>query len=117
MSVPKAWVYRSIQDLLTSYGFLVDQDRGWFLKQTVGEEQIIIPFSELMGHTVGSFLVKPSAGDGNSQRRARPRRNQRSCRLSNLTFSSSEFPGRRLAQRTVGCCTSVSSLSPSACFS
>ena len=58
MSVPKAWVYRSIQDLLTSYGFLVDQDRGWFLKQTVGEEQIIIPFSELMGHTVGSFLGK-----------------------------------------------------------
>ena len=58
MSIPKAWSYGSIQDLLVSYGFQIDEDRGWFLKQTVGEEHIIIPFSELMGHTVGSFLGK-----------------------------------------------------------
>jgi hypothetical protein len=58
MQIPKAWHHNSIQDLLVSYGFLVDQDHSWFLKQTVGEEQVIIPFSELMGHTVGSFLSK-----------------------------------------------------------
>jgi hypothetical protein len=58
MSVPKAWVHTSIQDLLVSYGFQIDQDHGWFLKQTVGEEHIIIPFSELTGHTVGTFLGK-----------------------------------------------------------
>lgn len=58
MSIPKAWRHSSIQDLLTSHGFQIDEDRGWFLKQTVGEEHIIIPFSELMGHTVGSFLGK-----------------------------------------------------------
>jgi hypothetical protein len=58
MSVSKAWFHSSIQDLLVSYGFQIDQDHGWFLKQTVGEEHIIIPFSELIGHTVGSFLGK-----------------------------------------------------------
>jgi hypothetical protein len=58
MSVPKAWIHTSIQDLLVSHGFQIDQDHGWFSKQTVGEEHIIIPFSELMGHTVGTFLGK-----------------------------------------------------------
>ena len=58
MNIPKMWLHKSIQDLLVSCGFQVDQDHNWFLKQTVGEEHIIIPFSELMGHTVGSFLGK-----------------------------------------------------------
>lgn len=58
MQIPKTWHHNSIQDLLVSYGFLIDQDHSWFLKQTVGEEQVIIPFYELAGHTVNSFLGK-----------------------------------------------------------
>jgi len=58
MNIPKAWHHNSIQDLLASYGFMIDQDHSWFLKQTIGEEQLIIPFEELVGHTVSSFLDK-----------------------------------------------------------
>jgi len=58
MSVPKAWLYNSIQDLLASYGFHIDEDHGWFLKQTTDEQQIVIPFSEITGHNVASFLGK-----------------------------------------------------------
>jgi hypothetical protein len=58
MSFPKAWFYSSIQELLASYGFRIDEDHGWFLKHTTDEQQIVIPFSEITGHTVASFLGK-----------------------------------------------------------
>ena len=58
MKIPKAWHHNSIQDLLVSHGFRIDQNHGRFLKQTIDEQQIIIPFSELTGHTVTSFLGK-----------------------------------------------------------
>jgi len=52
------WRYESIQDLLVSTGFTVDQEQGQFSKWHTGWQFISIPFAELAGHTVGSFKDK-----------------------------------------------------------
>jgi hypothetical protein len=53
-----AWSYSSIQDFLVSLGFSVDQDQGQFAKWSTGWQQVVIPFSELAGHTVATFSRK-----------------------------------------------------------
>jgi len=52
------WRYESIQELLVSTGFTVDQEQGQFSKWHTGWQFISIPFAELAGHTVGSFREK-----------------------------------------------------------
>ncbi|HXG19709.1 MAG TPA: hypothetical protein VNN62_11650 [Methylomirabilota bacterium] len=50
--------YESIQDLLVSLGFTIDQEQGQFSKWHTGWQFIAIPFSEIAGHTVSSFIQK-----------------------------------------------------------
>ena len=52
------WHYESIQDLLVSTGFTIDQDQGQFSKWHTGWQFIAIPFVELAGHTVPTFVQK-----------------------------------------------------------
>jgi hypothetical protein len=52
------WHYESIQDLLVSAGFTIDQEQGQFSKWHTGWQFIAIPFAELAGHTVASFAQK-----------------------------------------------------------
>ena len=52
------WQYESIQDLLVSLGFTIDQEQGQFSKWHTGWQFTAIPFSELTGHTVSSFIAK-----------------------------------------------------------
>ena len=52
------WHYESIQDLLVSVGFTIDQEQGQFSKWHTGWQFISIPFVELAGHTVTSFAQK-----------------------------------------------------------
>ena len=53
-----AWQYESIQDLLVSAGFTIDQEQGQFSKWYTGWQFISIPFVELAGHTVTTFMQK-----------------------------------------------------------
>ena len=53
-----AWQYDSIQDLLVSAGFTIDQEQGQFSKWHTGWQFISIPFVELAGHTVLTFMQK-----------------------------------------------------------
>lgn len=66
-----AWSFNSIQDFLLSLGFSIDQDQGQFLKWETGWQHVTIPFSELAGHTVFTFMEKarnrgwiPAEGSG-----------------------------------------------------
>ena len=52
------WHYESIQDLLVSVGFTIDQEQRQFSKWHTGWQFIAIPFAELAGHTVTSFVQK-----------------------------------------------------------
>lgn len=52
------WQYESIQDLLVSTGFTIDQEQGQFSKWHTGWQFIAIPFMELAGHTVTTFVQK-----------------------------------------------------------
>ncbi len=52
------WQYESIQDLLVSTGFTIDQEQGQFSKWHTGWQFISIPFMELAGHTVSTFVQK-----------------------------------------------------------
>jgi hypothetical protein len=52
------WAYESIQDLLVSLGFTIDQEQGHFSKWSTGWQFVTIPFSELAGHTIASFIEK-----------------------------------------------------------
>lgn len=54
----RSWQYDSIQDFLVSSGFTVDQEQGQFSKWHTGWQFIAIPFAELAGHTVTSFVQK-----------------------------------------------------------
>jgi hypothetical protein len=54
----KPWAHDSIQDLLVSLGYAIDQEQGHFSKWHTGWQFITIPFSELAGHTVASFIEK-----------------------------------------------------------
>ena len=53
-----AWQYESIQDLLVSLGFTIDQEQGQFSRWQTGWQFTAIPFHELTGHTVSSFIAK-----------------------------------------------------------
>jgi hypothetical protein len=50
--------YEAIQDLLVSAGFTIDQDQRQFSKWHTGWQFIAIPFTELGGHTVSTFVQK-----------------------------------------------------------
>ena len=50
--------YESIQDLLISTGFTIDQEQSQFSKWHTGWQFITIPFVELAGHTVSTFIQK-----------------------------------------------------------
>jgi len=50
--------YNSIQELLTSFNYVVDQDNSWFVKQLGNERMIVIPFTALAGHSVKTFYEK-----------------------------------------------------------
>jgi hypothetical protein len=52
------WHYESIQDLLVSIGFSIDQEQGQFSRWQTGWQFIAIPFTELTGHTVSTFVTK-----------------------------------------------------------
>jgi hypothetical protein len=52
------WQYESIQDLLVSIGFTIDQEQNQFSKWHTGWQFIAIPFVELAGHTVSTFVQK-----------------------------------------------------------
>lgn len=52
------WQYESIQDLLVSTGFTIDHEQGQFSKWHTGWQFISIPFIELAGHTVTTFVQK-----------------------------------------------------------
>ncbi len=52
------WRHDSIQDLLVSLGFTIDQEQGQFSRWQTGWQFIAIPFTELTGHTVVSFVTK-----------------------------------------------------------
>ena len=53
-----SWHHDSIQDLLVSIGFTIDQEQGQFSKWHTGWQFISIPFAELAGHTVSTFMQK-----------------------------------------------------------
>ena len=53
-----AWQHESIQDLLVSAGFTIDQEQEQFSKWYTGWQLISIPFIELAGHTVTTFVQK-----------------------------------------------------------
>ena len=48
----------TIQDLLTRAGYVVDQDKKQFTKSISFMETVTIPFDELAGYTVDSFVEK-----------------------------------------------------------
>ena len=48
----------TIQDLLTKAGYTIDQDKKQFAKSISFMETKVIPFDELAGHTVDSFVEK-----------------------------------------------------------
>lgn len=50
--------YNSIQELLTSYNYVIDQDNNWFFKPIGNERLIVIPFTMLAGHSVKTFYEK-----------------------------------------------------------
>ena len=50
--------YNSIQELLTSYNYAIDQDNNWFVKPLGNERMIVIPFAVLAGHSVKTFYEK-----------------------------------------------------------
>ncbi|MBI3757009.1 MAG: hypothetical protein HY267_03435 [Deltaproteobacteria bacterium] len=52
------WQYESIQDLLVSLGFTIDQEQGQFSRWQTGWQFTAIPFCELTGHTVSTFVAK-----------------------------------------------------------
>ena len=54
----KVWQHESIQDLLVSIGFTIDQEQGQFSKWHTGWQFISIPFVELGGHSVTTFIQK-----------------------------------------------------------
>jgi len=58
MTTLKIRSYHSIQDFLAAVGFSIDLDQNQFSKWTADQQQISIPFSELSGHTVTTFLGK-----------------------------------------------------------
>lgn len=53
-----AWQHESIQEFLVSCGFTIDQEQGQFSKWHTGWQYISIPFVELRGHTVLTFITK-----------------------------------------------------------
>ena len=50
--------YKSIQELLTSHNYVIDQDNNWFVKPIGNERMIVIPFTALAGHSVKTFYEK-----------------------------------------------------------
>lgn len=54
----KTYKYESIQDFLISLGLSVDQEQGQFAKWNRAWQFIVIPFSELAGHTVTTLIEK-----------------------------------------------------------
>ncbi len=54
----KAIRYNSIQELLISHNFIIDQDNNWFCKLLSRERMIVIPFTALAGHSVKTFYEK-----------------------------------------------------------
>lgn len=54
----KKGAYQSIQDFLISLGFSVDQEQGQFSRWNTAWQFVAIPFSELAGHTVTTFIEK-----------------------------------------------------------
>ena len=50
--------YNSIQELLTSFNYVIDQDNNWFVKPIGNERMIVIPFAALAGHSVKTFYEK-----------------------------------------------------------
>ena len=50
--------YNSIQELLTSHNYVIDQDNNWFVKPLGNERMIVIPFAALAGHSVETFYEK-----------------------------------------------------------
>lgn len=55
---PKVLQYNSIQELLTSHNYVIDQDNNWFFKPIGSERMIVIPFAMLAGHSVKTFYEK-----------------------------------------------------------
>ena len=55
---PQASRYSSIQELLTSFNYVVDHDNSWFVKPLGNERMIVIPFTALAGHSVKTFYEK-----------------------------------------------------------
>jgi hypothetical protein len=58
VSSMKTRAYDSIQDFLLALGFSVDQEQGQFSKWNTAWQFIVIPFSELAGHTAATFIEK-----------------------------------------------------------
>jgi hypothetical protein len=54
----QSWQYDSIQEMLISLGFTIDQEQGQFSRWQTGWQFIAIPFTELTGHNVSSFVEK-----------------------------------------------------------
>ncbi len=50
--------YNSIQELLTAFNYVIDQDNNWFVKPIDNERMIVIPFAALAGHSVKTFYQK-----------------------------------------------------------